>query len=117
MGIGAGDLDVRCVVRRLKEGVQPNTAGHVDETDEANWRDMGKRWVKLVPRGSREFFRGQQVAEDITHQIYMLRDSHSQRFTTKDKLVSGSRQFNLAGPGVDVDERHETLSFPAVEIK
>ena len=117
MGLKAGELDRYVDVRRIKEGVQPDAAGHIDETLDANWRSLGKRWIKLTPRGSREFFRGQQVAEEITHQVEMLLDSVSTRFTTKDKLVLGTRTFNLAGPGVNAMERDETLIFPAVEIK
>ena len=117
VSIPAGQLQRRVVVWRLKEGITPDAAGHVDETDESNWRIVGNRWVKLTPKGSKEFFRGQQVAEDITHQVTMRYDSESAKFTTKDRLTYHGRVFNMAGPGVNTDEMDVLLTFPATEIK
>lgn len=102
----------------LKLSATPDAAGHIDETDESNWRPLGdKRWIRPVPRGSREFFRGEQVAAEITHMIEMRCDSISETYTTWMKIKWRGRTLNLAGPGVNVDEEDRLLRFPAIEVK
>ncbi|MSR60296.1 MAG: hypothetical protein EXS05_22090 [Planctomycetaceae bacterium] len=114
--INAGDFNRHVTVRRINENATPDAAGHIDETTESNWRDIGKRWVKLTPRGSREFFRGQEVAADITHQVDMRFDSISDKYKAKDQLVLGTRKINLAGPASNIDEQDILLRFPATEV-
>lgn len=113
----AGLLDKRVTVRRLNPTATVDAAGHIDETAEASWSVLGKRWVQLIPRGSREFFRGQQVAAEITHAVRMRYDSGSKDYTTAMQLVLGTRKLNLAGPGVNTEEANVELVFPAIEVK
>lgn len=52
--IPAGELDKRVSVLRLKTQLTPDASGHVDETSESNWTEVGKRWVKFITKGSRD---------------------------------------------------------------
>lgn len=113
--IPAGELNRRVEVRVLS--ATPDASGHVDETDDSNWIVIARRWCKLTPRGSREFFRGQQVAAEITHQVTMRFDSESRRFTTGNQLKMDDRKFNISGPPVNVEEAGVLYQFPAVEVK
>jgi head-tail adaptor len=110
----AGHLSQRVEVQRLSASV--NGAGQVDETTAGNWVTYAVRWCEMVTRGSREFFRGVEVAADITHQITMRADPQSKAFTVKQRLRMGDRIFNISGPPLDVDEADEMIRFPAVEV-
>ena len=113
----AADLDKRITVRRLKSSAVLDASGHLDETREGNWVEVGKRWAQFITRGSREFFRGEEVAADITHQITIRYDKTAAAWTTKMHVKYDGRTFNIAGPLRDIDEQNEWLVFPAVEIK
>jgi head-tail adaptor len=110
----AGHLSQRVEVQRLSASV--NSAGQIDETTAGNWVTFAVRWCQMVTRGSREFFRGVEVAADITHQITMRADPQSKAFTVKQRLKMGDRLFNISGPPLDVDEGSEMVRFPAVEV-
>ncbi len=104
-------------VRRIKSSIAPDASGHVNEADEANWEIFTKQWSDITPRGSREFFRGEQVAADITHQVEMLYNSESKQITTKHQIVMDGRRFNIAEPPRNVDEMNHSLRFACTEIK
>lgn len=110
----AGKLHNRVEVQRLVGTV--NAAGQLDETTAANWQTFCLRWCELVTRGSREFFRGVEVAADITHQVTMRADPESKAFTPKQRLRLGSRVLSIASPPLDVDEGGEMVRFQAIEV-
>lgn len=110
----AGKLHNRVEVQRLVGTV--NAAGQLDETTAANWQTFCLRWCELVTRGSREFFRGVEVAADITHQVTMRADPESKAFTPKQRLKLGSRVLSIASPPLDVDEGAEMVRFQAIEV-
>jgi len=116
MGYPAGKLTRRITVLRVKSTATVLSSGQIDETDEENWEIAETRWANIVPRSSREFFRGQQVADDITHKITMRYDSKSSRYNAKNRITLGDRKFYLTGPGMNSDEQDVTLEFPATEI-
>lgn len=110
----AGSLSSRVSVQRLSAGV--NAAGQIDETTAGNWITFAERWCNLVTRGSREFFRGVEVAGDITHQVTMRSDPQSRTFTTKHRLQIGERVLSISSPPLDVDEGGEMIQFACVEV-
>jgi SPP1 family predicted phage head-tail adaptor len=104
-------------VKRLKSSAVPDASGHVDESDPANWETFTKQWCSVNPRGSREFFRGQQVAADITHQVEMLFNSDSNKITTKMRIMFKGRRLNVAEPPRNIDENDHSLVFACTEVK
>ena len=110
----AGKLIKRVEVQRLSASV--NSAGQLDETTAANWVTFAQRWCELLTRGSREFFRGVEVAADVTHQVTMRSDPESRDFTPKQRLKMGRRVFSISSPPLDVDEQAEMVRFAAVEV-
>lgn len=110
----AGSLIHRVDVQRIQASV--NAAGQVDETSDANWVTFAIRWCHLATRGSREFFRGVEVAADITHQVTMRSDPQSRALTTKQRLNLGGRILSINSPPLDVDESGEMIRFAAVEV-
>jgi SPP1 family predicted phage head-tail adaptor len=112
----AGVRNDLVTVQRLK--IQPPDAGgHIDESNPANWETFTKQWCSVNPRGSREFFRREQVAADITHQVEMLFNSESNRITTKMRIMFKGRRLNIAEPPRNIDENNHSLVFACVEVK
>lgn len=110
----SGKLSKRVLVQRLSGTV--NAAGQLDETTNGNWVTIASRWCEVVTRGSREFFRGQEMSADVTHQIVMRCDPASKAFTVKDRLNLDGRILSIASPPVNVDEADEMIRFAAVEV-
>ena len=110
----AGKLVNRVEVQKLSASV--NAAGQLDETTSSNWVTIANRWCELLTRRSREFFRGVEVAADVTHQVTMRSDPESRAFTPKQRLKMGSRLFSISSPPLDVDEQQEMVRCAAVEV-
>jgi len=109
-----GSLSNRVSVQRLSASV--NAAGQIDETTAGNWVTFADRWCNLATRGSREFFRGVEVAADVTHQVTMRSDPQSRGFTVKHRLKLGDRILSISSPPLDVDEGAEMIRFACVEV-
>ena len=114
---GAGRLNNRVVIERKNENATPDAGGQVDWTLDSNWRIACHRWCEIVPKGSREFLRLYQVTDEITHGVKFRYDQESRKFKTSWRVKIGTRVLNIAGPGIDPDERHEYLIFPAIEVE
>jgi len=113
----AGVRNDLVIVKRLKTSSVPDASGHVDESDSTNWEIFTRQWCSVNPRGSREFFRREQVAADITHQVEMLFNSDSSRITEKMKIVFKGRTLNIAEPPRNIDENDHSLVFACIEVK
>lgn len=108
--------DLTRLVTVEKVSATPDAGGDIDETDDANWVACGSEWVAFTTKGSREFFRNQQVAEDITHQITMRWSVKSSSYTTGMRLKMDGRKFNIAAPPINVDEKNEWLLIATKEV-
>lgn len=112
----AAERNQRVTFQRLKPGLAPDAGGHIDESNPLNWENHASAWVAIHPRGSREFFRREQVAADITHAIEALyvdvRD-----VTDEMRIKSGTSILSIAEPPRNVDQNNHTLVFACKEIK
>ena len=116
--IAAGMLTRRVTVERITSGATIDASGHVDESVSANWEVVRRlRKCMIVPASSREFIVGDQLNQQVTHQITMRMDSESTGYNSGNRLKYGDRVFNLAGPGINVNEDDVLMAFPAVEVK
>jgi hypothetical protein len=110
----------RVTVKKPDENATKDASGKVKLSDETNWRIVCQRWCQVLPRGSREFQRQDQIGQEVTHLIRIRYDNESKKFKTKWKLAetvnSATRYFDLAGPGIDEDGEHKFLLFPAIEV-
>lgn len=111
------DLNNLITVQRLKNSQTLDDGGQSDETVDANWMNAGQEYCQFLTQGSREFFRGEDVAADITHQVTMRWSKKAAGYTTRMRLMMDGRKFNIAAPPRNVDERNEWLVFPVIEIK
>jgi SPP1 family predicted phage head-tail adaptor len=107
----------RVTFRRLKKTDVPNPGGHLDESDPANWETFWKEWASITPRGSREFFRREQVAADITHQVETLYNAQMAKVTSGMRIEFGGRILNISEPPRNIDENNHSLVFACIEVK
>ncbi len=113
----ANDLNRLVTVKTLKSTAVVDSSGHVDKTDTTNWEVIGKEWVQFITQGSREFRVGDQVTQQLTHQITMRWSvKAAAQYTTECKLEYGTRTFNIAGPPQNIDEKNQWLRFGAIEL-
>jgi SPP1 family predicted phage head-tail adaptor len=110
-------LDKHILIQRLKTGLTPDASGQIDETDSSNWTNHGKFYAEFITKGSREFFRGEQVNADITHQITVRYSTLAAGITTKMQVLYGGRIMNISEPPRNVNEQNQWLVFGAIEIK
>lgn len=108
-------LDNRVTVEKLKTTATIDGSGNVNEKLDSNWTTAGNEWVEIVTRGSREFFRGQQVGEDITHQVTMRWSKRASEYTTKMRLRLNGRKLFISSPPVNIDEQDEWIRMACTE--
>lgn len=118
----ASRRNMRVVAMRLKTSAIPDSSGHIDESNPANWEPAtnvgtaGRLWIGLAPRGSREFFRQEQVSADITHAANAAYQD-AKNVTKKMRFLFKGRTLNISEPPRNVDENNHSLVFACVEVK
>lgn len=117
----AGRRDTRINFEQLRD-VPLEDGGQIDETLDANWAQFARRWSEVYTKGSREFYRGEQVGSEVTHKIKVRWDEAlwnrlSAYGATKFRVRIGARKLNLSGPPTNDDEQDEFISFPCVEVR
>lgn len=110
------ELDKFITVERINPSATEDASGNVDETVDSNWIQFGKEWAKVVTRGSREFVRGDQLGEEITHQWTIRHSSKAAQYTTAMRIRMDGRKFNIAAPPVNMDERDQWLVIDTKEV-
>lgn len=115
--VAAGTRNKLVSVYQISRNAVVDEAGHVDESNPDNWELLGKHWCGLMPRGSREFFRREQVAADITHQVEMPYSSQANAITTKMKFCFDGRTLAIAEAPRNEYENNHSLVFACKEIK
>lgn len=119
--MSAGQRHTRVLVQRLRAGAEKDGGGHALLDDGDNWEpadnvgDGGRLWASVIPRGSREFFRGEQMAADITHQVSVLWVA-GKHITPGMRMKIGSRVLHVSEPPRNEDERNHTLTMACTEV-
>lgn len=102
-------------VERVKDSAAPDASGHINLADNGNWQPHSNQWCGVVPRGSREFFRREQVASDITHAVEMLYSPETAQINDEFRILMDGRILAIAEPPRNVDEQNHTLVFACIE--
>jgi SPP1 family predicted phage head-tail adaptor len=118
----AARRDTRISIEQLKAATEVSESGHVDETIDTNWGQIATRWAEVYTKGSREFFRGEQIASDVTHKVKIRWDKQLwarlvEPAATKMRVRISGRKLNLSGPPINDDEQNEYISFPCMEVR
>lgn len=110
------ELQTLVKVEQIKTGATVDASGNVNERIDSNWSQIGEEWVAIKTRGSREFFRGRQVGEDITHQITMEWSKKATKYNNTMRLRLDGRKLYISEPPVNVDEKNDWLVFACKEV-
>lgn len=116
----AGRRDTRITIERLR-GLTPADDGHIDETNADNWIVLTQWWAEVWTKGSREFYRADQVSALVTHKFKMKFDDAlavelMKPGAAKMRVRIGTRTINIDGPIADENEQHNYFVFGGVEV-
>lgn len=114
--ICASELNRLVKVEKVNPSATPDASGNIDETNDTNWVQCGREWVKFVTRGSREFYRDRQVGEEITHQVWMRFSEAASGYRSGMRLRMDGRKFNIAAPPINVNEQDEWIMVHTKEV-
>lgn len=110
------ELNNLVIVERVKPSASVDGSGNVDESLDTNWGECGRAWTQVITKGSREFFRNQQVGQDITHQFTMRWTKKAGDYTTGMRFRMDGRKFHIKAPPMNVDENNRWLVFQTTEV-
>jgi len=112
-----GKLNQRITVHALKTSLTPNAGGHVDETSDSNWRQVGREWATCKSRGTREVVIDDQVRAFST-QEWTIRCPRSgvSPYTTGMQLRMNGRRFNISEPPYILDEQNDWIVINTIEV-
>lgn len=113
----SNDLNRYVTVKRIKSTATVDASGHIDETDNANWETLANEYCQIISQGSREFVVGDQLNQQLTHQITMRYSPRAAAYTTSMRLDYDGRKLNIAGPPQNIDEQNKWLRFGVTEVK
>ncbi len=97
--MNTGDMRHRVQIQRRLES--RNEIGEV----EVNFQTIATRWCAIEPLTAKELLAAQQVQADVSHKIKMR---YYAGLTPKDRLVKGSRVFNIDGRMNPSEQAHTT---------
>lgn len=109
-------LTSRVTVQQIKAAATVGADGAKDLTADATWEDVATRWCAFKTRGGSERFASDQIQAGQTHTVTMRYDATTKTFTTKMRMVMGTRNFNILAV-MDRDEMHQWIVADVAEAK
>ncbi len=106
MAVDIGKLNKRITLQRMVH--KKDEMGQ----DKPVWEDWKTLWATVKPMKSTEYKFIEKLAPEVTHRIYIR---YRPGVTADMRIIYHGRTLNIAGPPVDVDERHELLEIQAEE--
>ena len=118
----AARRDTRIAFEQLRPDAVIGGSGQIDETKDTSWAQFATRTAEVYTKGSREFFRGEQVGSEVTHKVKVPWDRQLWARlvapnATKMRIKLAGRKLNLSGPPINEDEQDAYISFPCVEVR
>ncbi len=77
------------------------------------WRDFKTVWATVKPYKSSESGFMSKLKPEVTHRIYVRFRSD---ITSEMRIKYRGRIFEIVGPPLDIEERHELLEIQATEV-
>lgn len=104
----AGKRDIRVVIQQLDPSVDFQD---LDRDDDGSWIDVGERWAQFMSKGSREFYRAQQVQADLSELVRMHSDSVTRAITAdmRLKVKSTGEKFQVISKPQDIDRQRKVV--------
>lgn len=79
------------------------------------WTDIATVFADLRPMGSNERMAAMQMQSGGTHVVTVRYQSNLCSLTGKDRILFGSRTFNIVGLPRNIDERNRVLAMDVTE--
>lgn len=79
----------------------------------AGWEELKTVWATVKPFKSSEGKFMAKLKPEVTHRIYVR---YRKDVTSDMRILYHGRIFEIAGPPIDVDERHEMLEIQCEEV-
>lgn len=83
------------------------------EQDKGGWKDHKTVWATVKPYKSSESSFMSKLKPSVTHRIYIR---HRKDITADMRIRYHGRIFEISGPPLDMDERHEILEIQCEEV-
>lgn len=102
--------------RRVLATLQSTTRGVDSYGDESiSYADIATAWISLRAMSVEERFEAQQVQSEVTHRAVLPYAATYGVLTAGDRVVVGTRVFDVDGPPVNLDERNKDIELRLVE--
>jgi SPP1 family predicted phage head-tail adaptor len=105
--INAGALNKRILFLRFV--VKEDDMGQ----DRGNWEPYKKVWATVKPYKSSECNFMGKMKPEVSHRIYVR---FRKDVTAEMRILYHGRMFQIAGPPIDLDEKHELLEIQCEEV-
>ncbi len=113
----AGQFNRRITVQRLKANATINAAGHVDETDAANWETHCSLWASFRFGIGREVMTGEQVTSAFETTVFVRSSDASRAITQGMRIKYGTRTLSVSAVPFDLDEARKVVQLQAIEVR
>jgi SPP1 family predicted phage head-tail adaptor len=104
-----GSMRHRVTIQRLTKSDNP-----FDTPD--TWTTIATMWADIKHITSKDVYQTGQMTMQVSHKIIVRYPGKSFQIMAGDKLLSGSRVFELQTGIVNTDERNRTLELMAFEL-
>lgn len=105
--IWTGKLNKRIIFQRME--IVEDDMGQ----SRSEWRDFKSAWATVKPYKSSETGFMGKLKPEVTHRIYIR---FRPGITSEMRIKYRNRIFEIAGPPLDIEERHELLEIQATEV-
>lgn len=109
--------DLRAMVGKMRHRLVVTTITETQETTLGSWTQAeatdSTRWASIEPITASERLNAGQVIPEATHVIRMR---YNTAVVATAVLKKGSREFEVVGPPIDIDERRKVLEFMVKEL-
>lgn len=81
--------------------------------DSFEWKEYKTVWATVKPYKSSEYNFMGKLKPEVSHRVYVR---FRNDITANMRIRYHGRIFEIAGPPIDIDERHELLEIQATEV-
>lgn len=81
--------------------------------DKGVWQVYRSVWATVKPYKSSEYNFMSKLKPEVSHRIYVR---YRADITADMRILYHGRIFEIAGPPIDIDEKHELLEIQCVEV-
>lgn len=114
--IVAGQMRNVIEIQKVKGNATALADGRIDHSTESNWTTVARKRAAIFARGSREFWRNDQLQADVTHRVVLWQDSDTDKIRPMDRLLWNASKLNILGMPQRVDEKGRQVVIECVEV-